>query len=58
MMVTYGHQVTSANDKFVALAEAVREHGERTPASNIVDIFPICRHRRSRTLSDAPLTSR
>ena len=41
MMVTYGHQVTSAEDEFVALAEAVREHGENTPGSNIVDLLPI-----------------
>ncbi|KAI0730583.1 cytochrome P450 [Earliella scabrosa] len=41
MMVTYGHQVTSADDEFVALAEAVREHSEKTPASNLVDVIPL-----------------
>lgn len=41
MMVTYGHQVTSEDDEYVALAEAVRDHGEKTPGANLVDIFPI-----------------
>ena len=42
MAITYGHQVTSADDEFVALAEAVREHAEKTPGSNLVDVIPIC----------------
>lgn len=41
MMVTYGHQVTSANDKYVALAEAVREHGEQIPVNSAIEAFPI-----------------
>lgn len=41
MMVTYGHQVISADDEFVALAEAVREYSERTPARNLVDVIPL-----------------
>ena len=41
MMVTYGHQVTSAEDEFVALAEAVRENDEKTPGSNLVDVIPV-----------------
>ncbi|EIN09176.1 cytochrome P450 [Punctularia strigosozonata HHB-11173 SS5] len=44
MMVTYGHQVTSMDDEFVKLAEQVREHGEKTPGSNIVDIFPFMKY--------------
>ena len=40
MMLTYGHQVTSAEDEFVALAEAVRENAENAPANHIVDIIP------------------
>lgn len=40
MMLTYGHQVISANDEFVALAEAVREHAEKTPGSSLVDVIP------------------
>ena len=42
MAITYGHQVTSADDEFVALAEAVREHAEKTPGSNLVDVIPLC----------------
>ena len=45
MMVTYGHQVSSTEDKFVALAEAVRENSESRPGNNIVDLIPICKPR-------------
>lgn len=38
MMVTYGHQVTSAEDKFVALAEAIRDKGAKDITSNIRDV--------------------
>ncbi|KAI1791876.1 cytochrome P450 [Ganoderma leucocontextum] len=44
MMVTYGHQVNSAEDEFVALAEAVRENDEKTPGSNLVDVIPILKY--------------
>ncbi|PIL24606.1 cytochrome P450 [Ganoderma sinense ZZ0214-1] len=44
MMVTYGHQVTSAEDEFVALAEAVRENDEKTPGSNLVDVIPVLKY--------------
>ena len=55
MMVTYGHQVTSADDEFVALAEAVREHSEKTPASNLVDVIPLraCNHMLSASMNRA-----
>ena len=43
MMVTYGHQVTSAEDKFVALAEAVRKNDKGAAGSTIVDLIPICK---------------
>lgn len=40
MMVTYGHQVTSADDKFVALAEAIRDKGAKDITNNIIEMFP------------------
>ena len=43
MMITYGHQVTSMDDKFVRMAELVREYAEKTPGNSVVDIFPIRR---------------
>ncbi|KAI0033835.1 cytochrome P450 [Vararia minispora EC-137] len=44
MMVTYGHQVTSEDDEYVALAEAVREAEEEQPGATLVDILPILKH--------------
>ncbi|EJF56272.1 cytochrome P450 [Dichomitus squalens LYAD-421 SS1] len=44
MAITYGHHVTSADDEFVALAEAVREHAEKTPGSSIVDVIPLLKY--------------
>nr|VWO99573.1 Ketoreductase CTB6 (EC (Cercosporin toxin biosynthesis cluster protein 6) [Ganoderma boninense] len=44
MMVTYGHQVTSAEDEFVALAEAVRNNDKEAPGSSIVDLIPILKY--------------
>lgn len=41
MMVTYGHEVTSAHDEFVALAEEVRDRAEQNPAGGILELFPI-----------------
>ena len=43
MMVTYGHQVNSVDDEFVALAEAVRKNDKEAPGSAIVDLIPICK---------------
>ena len=43
MMIAYGHQVTSMDDKFVRMAELVREYAEKTPGNSVVDIFPIRR---------------
>ncbi len=42
MMVTYGHKVDSVDDKYVALAEAVREYSAQRPGTELVDVFPIC----------------
>ncbi|OSD00652.1 cytochrome P450 [Trametes coccinea BRFM310] len=44
MMVTYGHQVESIHDTYVALAEAVREHAESRPGVEIVDMLPILKY--------------
>ncbi|KAI1791871.1 cytochrome P450 [Ganoderma leucocontextum] len=44
MMVAYGHQVTCAEDEFVALAEAVREHEAKNPGSNLVDLIPVLKY--------------
>nr|VWO96616.1 N/A [Ganoderma boninense] len=44
MMVTYGHQVTSAEDEFVALAEAVRKNDKEAPGSSVVDLIPILKY--------------
>ena len=41
MMVTYGHQVASSDDEFVAIAEAVREQNEQHPGNSLVDLFPV-----------------
>lgn len=41
MMVTYGHQVQSVDDPFIAMNEAVREHAEAHPGIALVDVFPI-----------------
>ena len=43
MMITYGHQVTSMDDKFVRMAELVREYAEKTTGNSVVDLFPIRR---------------
>ncbi|OSC99152.1 cytochrome P450 [Trametes coccinea BRFM310] len=40
MMVTYGHEVKSVTDKYVAIAEAVREHAEARPGIELVDVLP------------------
>ncbi|KAM5530936.1 hypothetical protein V8D89_015381 [Ganoderma adspersum] len=44
MMVTYGHQVNSVDDEFVALAEAVRKNDKEAPGSAIVDLIPILKY--------------
>ena len=44
MMITYGHHVASAQDRFVVIAEAVRENAARRPGLEIVDVFPIREH--------------
>ncbi|KAI0689449.1 cytochrome P450 [Cerioporus squamosus] len=44
MMITYGHQVTSMDDKFIRMAELVREYAEKTPGNSAVDIFPILKY--------------
>ena len=41
MMITYGHHVASAQDRFVVIAEAVRENAAKRPGLEIVDVFPI-----------------
>ena len=41
MKITYGHQVVSEDDEYVALAEAVRKHHSETVGTEIVDLFPI-----------------
>lgn len=45
MMITYGHQVTSAADKFVEIAETVRATAATRPGMEIVDVFPIRKSR-------------
>ncbi len=40
MMTTYGHQATSAKDRFIEVAEIVREHAESRPGFALVDLFP------------------
>ncbi|KAI0766218.1 cytochrome P450 [Trametes elegans] len=44
MTVTYGHRVTSTNDQYVAIAEAVRDHAEARPGVELVDVFPILKY--------------
>ncbi|KAI0365461.1 cytochrome P450 [Pilatotrama ljubarskyi] len=44
MMVTYGHQVTSPQDEYIKIAEAVPEHAERRPGVEIVDVLPILKY--------------
>ncbi|EIN09719.1 cytochrome P450 [Punctularia strigosozonata HHB-11173 SS5] len=44
MMVTYGHHVSSMDDEFVKLAEAVRAHSEHKPGTRIVGIFPFLKY--------------
>ncbi|TFK83325.1 cytochrome P450 [Polyporus arcularius HHB13444] len=44
MMVTYGHKVDSVDDKYVALAEAVREYSAQRPGTELVDVFPILKY--------------
>ncbi|KAI0352115.1 cytochrome P450 [Trametes cingulata] len=44
MMVTYGHQVTSVNDQYVVIAEAVREHADARPGVELVDVLPILKY--------------
>jgi hypothetical protein len=42
-MVTYGHQVTSEDDRYVKLADDVRKQAEQLPPGTaLVDTFPIC----------------
>ena len=45
MMVTYGHQVTSDNDEYVNLAEAVRDTAAGAPGSKLVEFMPFCERR-------------
>nr|BED43005.1 cytochrome P450 monooxygenase [Trametes versicolor] len=40
MMTTYGHQATSAKDRFIQIAEIVREHAESRPGFALVDLCP------------------
>ncbi|KAJ3019302.1 hypothetical protein NUW54_g122 [Trametes sanguinea] len=40
MVVTYGHEVKSVTDEYVAIAEAVREHAEARPGIELVDVLP------------------
>lgn len=42
MMTTYGHQATSAKDRFIQIAEIVREHAESRPGFALVDLCPPC----------------
>lgn len=42
MMTTYGHQATSAKDRFIEIAEIVREHATARPGLALVDIVPVC----------------
>ncbi|KAI0749883.1 cytochrome P450 [Daedaleopsis nitida] len=44
MMITYGHQVATVNDEYVALAEAVRQHAEERPGTELVDVIPILKY--------------
>ncbi|KAI0365462.1 cytochrome P450 [Pilatotrama ljubarskyi] len=44
MMAVYGHQVSSAQDEFVAVAESVREHAEKRPGMALVDVLPILKY--------------
>ncbi|KAI0365451.1 cytochrome P450 [Pilatotrama ljubarskyi] len=46
MMVSYGHQVVSAEDEYVALAERVREHGEARPPAGValIDLLPLLKY--------------
>ncbi|KAL1937278.1 hypothetical protein VTO73DRAFT_13887 [Trametes versicolor] len=44
MMTTYGHQATSAKDRFIEIAEIVREHATARPGLALVDIVPVLRY--------------
>ncbi|KAI0312135.1 cytochrome P450 [Amylostereum chailletii] len=44
MMVSYGHRVTSIDDKYVRIAEAVRENEDKTPGNAIVDVLPFLKY--------------
>ncbi|KIJ14852.1 hypothetical protein PAXINDRAFT_78324 [Paxillus involutus ATCC 200175] len=44
MMISYGHQIDPEGDKYVKLAEEVRESGVGPPGSYLVDLIPALKY--------------